>query len=215
MAEDKPCTIRQLCLQYGLQIDELLICCVFCRRALREFDIWSFVNKGLLVLWKKGFPHACCPRCLEVQALVQWLRRFERCGNATAVEEDTGKPLGELFIRCMGCYKPLNNSEKLFQIEDRKPFTKVAGNWRGFCLNCLTTPPPLTKYFLSVTVRRPPPPVPHIAWGFDPPPPQLSETSSDSSWTVTTSSPSSEAQESDAEPPLSDAESDGETEALI
>ncbi|CAC80269.1 E6 protein [Omikronpapillomavirus 1] len=211
MAEESPCTIKSLCLAFGLRFDELLISCVFCRTNLRTFEVWSFMTRNLKVLWRKGFPFACCPKCLEVQALVAWLRHFERSGNAKAVEEDTGESLGDLPMRCVGCFKPMSASEKQFQIEDKRPFTKVSGYWRGFCLNCLTTPPPLTRYFISVTNTGR---TPLISWGFDPPPRQLSESgSSASSWTITTTTTGSSSNAD--EHPLSDAESDGETEALI
>nr|AVC68884.1 E6 protein [Omikronpapillomavirus 1] len=213
MANTDPRTIKQLCIEFGIKLEELLISCIFCRKNCTEFQIWSYMTKELFVIWKKGFPHIACPKCIEVQALVDWLRHSEKVANARVVEDETGAPLGDLLIRCLGCFKTLSPSEKIFQVEDKKPFTKIKGSWRGFCLNCITYPPPLTAYFLSVSIPRPRT-LPQVYMGFDQPPRRLSESSSSgSSWTTTTTTPtrssSSSISSGRRRDTLSDAESDG------
>ncbi|AFA26588.1 E6 [Tursiops truncatus papillomavirus 7] len=188
MANTAPCLISELCDQFSLDIYELLITCVFCRNVLQDIDKWSFRNRELYVVWKKNFPFAVCPKCLEVQAIIDLLRKFERSGSAKTVEDDTGKPLGDLRLRCYGCYKPLTPTEKLFHVEDKTPFCKIANQWRGICTNCKYLPPRLIYYFFSYA-GRPRSPLPQLTWGFDPPYTTLSESDS-SSWTTTTTSSS-------------------------
>ncbi|AFA26567.1 E6 [Tursiops truncatus papillomavirus 4] len=217
MAYSTPCLMQDLCKQFDLDIYELLICCVFCRNILEDIDKWSFRNRELYVVWKKEFPFAVCPKCLEVQAIIDLLRYYERSGTAGTVEEDTGKALGDLRVRCYGCFKPLTHSEKLFHVEDNAPFCKIANNWRGICTNCKYLPPRLVYYFFSIA-GGPQSPVPGVTWGFDPPPRTVSE--SESSWTTTTtttSSPTSSPRSSitSGRRDSSDAESDGGEEVLI
>ncbi|ADJ96335.1 E6 protein [Delphinus delphis papillomavirus 1] len=213
MANTKPCTITELCKQFDLDFYELLICCVFCRRQLEGFEKWSFMNKELFVVWEKHFPFAVCPKCLEIRAIIDLLRSFERAGSEETVEEDTGVPLIDLRIRCYGCYKPLTTTEKRFHVEDGKLFNKIANNWRGLCTNCTYLPSRLQYYFFCVVGRTPQPPIPGLVWGFDHAPSQLEISGSDSSWT--TSSLASSISSGRRDDNLSDAESDGDTEILI
>ncbi|AFA26574.1 E6 [Tursiops truncatus papillomavirus 5] len=216
-----PCTLTDLCNEFNIDLYDLLIGCIFCRKHLEDFDKWSFKNRDLFVIWQKQFPFAICNKCVEVRALVDWIRHFDKAGGAQTVEEDTGKALGDLRIRCLGCWKPLTSTELLFHVEDGRPFNKIAGNWRGKCTNCLVLPPRLTAFFINISdgSRRP---IPGLTWGFDPPPPQLSSASSSSSWTVTSDSSEEDRQDSNSsissgrlDGNLSDAESDGQPEVLI
>nr|WDS49668.1 MAG: E6 protein [Neophocaena asiaeorientalis asiaeorientalis papillomavirus 6] len=220
MADSDPCLISELCEQFQIDLYELLICCVFCRRTLEDIEKWSFRNRELCVVWRKGFPFAICSRCIEVRAFVDLLRHFERAGSAGTVEEDTGRPLGDLRIRCYGCYKPLSATEKLFHVEDGRPFNKVANHWRGCCTNCTVLPPRLVSYFTSVSFSRPL--LPNLVWGFDRSPTRLSSSSDSdtSSWTTTSNSATSGRRSADSttglrDDNLSDAESDGGPETMI
>ncbi|ADJ96341.1 E6 protein [Phocoena phocoena papillomavirus 1] len=184
MAENSE-TIPQLCADFDLTTDELILLCIFCKKTLQAFDIWAHTVRGLLVVWRKGFPFAACRKCLEVLALVDGWRRFEYAAYASTVEAETGKPLGDIPIRCMGCFKSMTSLDKITHVEEKKRFHKIGGCWRGFCVTCIFTPPPLVHWFTSyVTVGGAPP---LVTWGFDRPVPALSE-SSGSSWTLTTSS---------------------------
>ncbi|ABY73444.1 E6 [Tursiops truncatus papillomavirus 1] len=212
MANTNPCTIIELCEQFDLDLYELFICCVFCRKVLEDIEKWSCRNREINVVWKKEYPYAVCCKCLEVQAILDLLRYFERSGSAKTVEEDTGKPLGDLRVRCYGCYKPLTATEKLFHVEDQRPFTKVCNQWRGICTNCQYLPPRLLYYFFTIAGRTVRSPLPGLTWGFDPPPANLSESES-SSWTTTTTSSDTSSQTSSSvtsgrrDDNLSDAES--------
>nr|WDS49662.1 MAG: E6 protein [Neophocaena asiaeorientalis asiaeorientalis papillomavirus 5] len=221
MAHAEPCLISELCEQFEIDLYDLLICCIFCRRHLEDFEKWSFMNKCLNVVWRNGFPFAICNKCTEVRALVDLLRHFERSGTAGTVEEDTGRALGDLRVRCIGCFKPLTATEKLFHVEDGRPFTKVANNWRGCCTNCLVLPPRLVSYFTTVSAPRTL--LPDLTWGFDRPPARLSTSSESdtSSWTTTSASSATSGRrtptdtQGGGEGNITDAESDGETETLI
>ncbi|ADJ96347.1 E6 protein [Phocoena phocoena papillomavirus 2] len=211
MADD-PRTIKDLCKNFDLSVQALLILCVFCKKQLTDLEIWSFSHKQLRVVWKKGFPFAACKKCLEVCALVDCWRNFQRSATAKQVEEDTGKALGDLDVRCMGCYKLMTTLEKAYQLEDEKQFCKIAGYWKGYCINCLTDPPPLVSWFnYAVTVGGPPP---LITWGFDPPRRPAQSVSSGSSWTITTST-SSSGREPEPDDPEDGDSSDDQEEMLI
>ncbi|ABY73451.1 E6 [Tursiops truncatus papillomavirus 3] len=189
MAYTKPCTITELCEQFNLHLYELCICCVFCRKRLEDYELWVFKNRDLYVVWQKNFPFALCCKCIEVRVIVDLLRHFEKAAFAQTVEEETGQPLGDLCIRCYGCLKPLSATEKLFHVEDGRPFNRIAGNWRGRCTNCLYLPSRLVYYFFYVATGRPNPPIPGLLWGFDERHRQAAE-SDTSSWTTTSSSAS-------------------------
>nr|WDS49656.1 MAG: E6 protein [Neophocaena asiaeorientalis asiaeorientalis papillomavirus 4] len=182
MAEDEPTCIRELCRKFGICLQELLIPCIFCRNHVPEFDLWSFSYKQLKVVWRKGYPFAACRRCTEVVALVDSWRKFECSAYARTVEAETGKPLGDIAIRCVGCLKKLTDLEKIRQVDRGRHFHRIASNWRGFCLNCLDGPPPLVRWFLGIHVPRP---RLIIGWGFDPPTRDEDSSSSASSWTTT------------------------------
>ncbi|AFA26581.1 E6 [Tursiops truncatus papillomavirus 6] len=217
MAYGKPCSISDLCKLFNLDFYELSISCVFCRKQLEDIDKWCFMNRDLQVVWKKEFPFALCLKCIEVRVIVDLLRSFELSASAKYVEEETGHALGDLKIRCYGCWKPLTESEKLFHVEERKKFEKIANQWRGICTNCYYLPGRLVYYFFSISGRTQSP-LPRLTWGFDRRPADLSDSEA-SSWTTTSASYSNSSSSSISsgrrDDNQSDAESDGQAEVLI
>nr|WDS49650.1 MAG: E6 protein [Neophocaena asiaeorientalis asiaeorientalis papillomavirus 3] len=206
-------TIPRLCADFDLTTDELILPCIFCKKTLQAFDIWTNTVRHLKVIWRKGFPYGACRRCLEVLALVEGWRKFEWSAGAATVELHTGKALGDLFMRCMGCFKPMSHLDKITQVEEKRNFTRIGGHWRGICVTCLFSPPPLIRWFTTCVNVGGTPPL--VTWGFDQQPRRLSESSA-SSWTVSTSSSSgrdrSDSRSSISSGRRSDPENSGESD---
>ncbi|ADJ96353.1 E6 protein [Phocoena phocoena papillomavirus 4] len=159
MASEKPtpCLLEDLCSSLHLQPEDLLLTCIFCKKHLSEPDIWQFIYKNLLVVWRHGWPFGICWRCVDFQAKLERLRHYERSAYAATVEIDTGLPLSALQIRCTGCWKQLSFTEKYSHIRWNLRFHKIANNWRGFCNFCVRTDADFPCIRYRPRVRRPQP----------------------------------------------------------
>lgn len=131
-----PRNIFLLCKVYELDLQDLNITCVFCGTALTEEEVVSFAYKELQVVWRKQFPFAACPACLEAAGKLRQFRYWQYSSYAPTVEYETGVSILELLIRCYLCHKPLCSEEKERLISEGKRFHKIAGHWRGACLQC-------------------------------------------------------------------------------
>ncbi|AVH76831.1 E6 protein [Tursiops truncatus papillomavirus 8] len=135
-----PRLLEALCASMEIRPQDLLLTCVFCKVQLTLPDIWSFMYKNLNVVWKKKWPHGICWKCVDVQAKIDRLRYYVRSAYATTIEEETGKSIKELTIRCIRCWKTLCTFEKYRHLRLNLRFHQVGCNWRGFCLQCIRIP---------------------------------------------------------------------------
>nr|APX52871.1 E6 protein [human papillomavirus 86]APX52889.1 E6 protein [human papillomavirus 86] len=134
-----PTNIFVLCQEYEVEFDNLRLLCIFCKNELTEGELLSFALKELLLVWKHGFPHGVCLKCICREAKVRELRHWEHSSYGSTVEQDTGVSLAHLNIRCHACFKPLCWPEKLHMVELNLHFHKIAGQWTGKCSNCRAT----------------------------------------------------------------------------
>nr|QIT07801.1 early protein E6 [human papillomavirus 71] len=131
-----PTNLFRLCNQYDVDLQDLNLTCIFCRNQLTEVEVVAFAYKELKVVWRSGFPFAACACCLEIAGKLRQLRYWQFSGFANTVELDTGTPVTEQLIRCYVCHKPLCSVEKERIITEGRRFHKIAGHWRGACLQC-------------------------------------------------------------------------------
>ncbi|ASH99057.1 E6 [Ailuropoda melanoleuca papillomavirus 2] len=131
-----PTSVRALCEELDVEVPYLILNCVFCKRWLSATDKWSFDQKALKLVWRKGYPYAVCGLCLHYELQISWWRRFRRSAYGQTVENETSTPLGDLLVRCYKCSKPLVPEEKSLMLEDNIRFYDIGGHWRGVCVMC-------------------------------------------------------------------------------
>ncbi|AXN57280.1 E6 [Macaca mulatta papillomavirus 2] len=134
--EGRPKTLLDLCDYCNLSLDILHVICVFCSKVLSTAEVYAFQYKDLNVAWRNNLPYGACALCLEVYGEIRYRRHREYSYYGKSVEEECGKPLEQLYIRCLLCHKPLCDVEKQRHVTHNKHFHKVAGEWRGRCLQC-------------------------------------------------------------------------------
>ncbi|CAA52536.1 early protein, partial [human papillomavirus 27] len=150
MSEENPCprNIFLLCKQYGLELEDLRLLCVYCRRALSDADVLAFAIKELSVVWRKGFPFGACGKCLIAAGKLRQYRHWHYSCYGDTVETETGIPIPQLFMRCYICHKPLSWEEKEALLVGNKRFHNISGRWTGHCMQCgstCTAPDPASR----------------------------------------------------------------------
>nr|ALJ33043.1 early protein E6 [Human papillomavirus type 54] len=133
---DQPRTLADLCKVCNIPMHSLQLPCAFCKKTVCTADIYAFQYKDLFVVWRHGFPHAACALCLELHGQINYRRHRDRACLWETVEQECGRPLEEIFIRCWLCHKPLCNVEKQRHVDYNRRFHCVRGYWKGRCLHC-------------------------------------------------------------------------------
>ncbi|CAA52567.1 early protein [human papillomavirus 40] len=129
-------TLYELCDQCNITLPTLQIDCVFCKTVLKTAEVLAFAFRELYVVWRDDFPHAACPRCLDLHGKVNQYRNFRYAAYAPTVEEETGLTILQVRIRCCKCHKPLSPVEKTNHIVKKTQFFKLKDSWTGYCLHC-------------------------------------------------------------------------------
>ncbi|AXN57287.1 E6 [Macaca mulatta papillomavirus 3] len=131
-----PKNIFLLCKEFGLELQDLRLVCVFCANVLTDAEVVSYAYKELDVVWRKQYPFGACARCLLAAGILRQFRRWNYSAYSTTVEQETGQSVDTLFVRCYLCHKPLCHVEKAKHVEEQRRYHKIAGNWTGTCLQC-------------------------------------------------------------------------------
>ncbi|QAB08758.1 E6 [Macaca fuscata papillomavirus 2] len=131
-----PKNVFLLCRNFGLELQDLQLVCVFCTEVLSDVDVVSFAYKELYLVWKKGFPYAACSKCLVLAAKFRQYRHWQHSAYASTIEAETGVCLDNILVRCYLCRKPLCAVEKAKHVELQRRYHKISGHWRGTCLQC-------------------------------------------------------------------------------
>ncbi|AAY32853.1 E6 [Tursiops truncatus papillomavirus 2] len=147
--------LNELCAQLHLPVEEILINCCFCNCQLSERSKWEQIYKDFKLVWREGWPHGICHKCQEIHAVKASWRGYEQSAYACYVEEETGTPLGDIYMRCLYCWIPLTGAEKIHMVEDRRHFIKINGYWKGLCHRCLWNPPRLAAQLGGINVVLP------------------------------------------------------------
>lgn len=120
----------------NVNIDVILLPCVFCGGFCTLQDKLDFLMSGLKVVWKNNCFHAACKVCRRVIAAEEDYRYRECTVEADFIERCTGKSILDVTVRCIACMHLLGASEKLLAKANNKPFYLVRKVWRGSCRYC-------------------------------------------------------------------------------
>nr|WGU21304.1 E6 [Firstpapillomavirinae PV-HMU-1] len=145
--EEPPLYLDDLSAFLDIPLDDIRVTCAFCDTVLPARDKRAFVKKLLCLVWRAGWPHGICWRCLEVTAVKDSWRNYRRSCHALTVEHEAGQPLADMFIRCVGCWAPLTNEEKIDMVDTGRHLHNIGGYWKGFCGTCTRDPPGLARLF--------------------------------------------------------------------
>ncbi|ACK76234.1 E6 [Erinaceus europaeus papillomavirus 1] len=129
-------TILSLCIQLGLQVSDLGLLCLFCKRELTVTDKIAFDLKKLNLVLRADGIYGCCRTCCKATAEFENAKYLQMVVEADGVESFTGRGILEVYMRCWECMKELEAVEKCMQIIREEPFRLVRGGWKGLCAIC-------------------------------------------------------------------------------
>ena len=136
MGLHNPTNIWLLCKEIEVDLEYLRITCIFCKNELTTEELLAIAIKELQIVWRDNWPFGVCAPCLARATKVRELRYWTYSGYGPTVEQETGKALAELYIRCHACCKPLSCQEKEYQVQTGIHFHKISGLWTGRCCQC-------------------------------------------------------------------------------
>nr|WMI31306.1 E6 protein [Firstpapillomavirinae sp.] len=133
---NRPLSIRDLSISCGVACSELCIRCNFCGKVLDFIEKVYFDYACLQLLWKHGYPRACCKVCARIISTWEFTRFYEDTLNPREVEDLLGIPFLQLNIRCYLCLRLLSTFEKAQVEEESGRVHRVRGAWRTKCYWC-------------------------------------------------------------------------------
>ncbi|ATQ38226.1 E6 [Gammapapillomavirus 7] len=133
---EPPGSIYSLCDSYGCTLENLNICCLFCRSPLSYNDILSFSVKQLRVVIRDNTFFAACCTCLQLSAAYEQRTYCQCTATAEFVKFMCGGDYCNLNVRCIKCIKRLDLPEVLECLESELPFYLVRCIWRSECRLC-------------------------------------------------------------------------------
>lgn len=136
MAALYPTSLDEYCACFNVSFFSLKLRCVFCKHIVNLQGLADFFMKSLSLVWKNEICYACCQPCLKLIAKYE-KEHFTRCTvTGEVLLFLTKKPLKDLVIRCVSCYKRLDFAEKLDCCYGDVNFFLVRNSWRSECRNC-------------------------------------------------------------------------------
>lgn len=112
MASPRLFGLKDIADQCGLSLAEFMIPCYYCSRWLTPQDKILYVLSDLLVVWKDDVPLAACQPCIRVSARLDFLFGFTRAIGFNQIGEVCSCDWGSVTIRCLICFRKLNNHER-------------------------------------------------------------------------------------------------------
>nr|AYA94326.1 MAG: E6 protein [Human papillomavirus] len=137
MAALKPCNLYDYCVVNGLSLFDVTLPCIFCKHDLSFVALADFHAKTLQLLHKDDGCYACCAECLRLSAKFEIENHFQCCVDARFFTTICEKPLHEITVRCLECYRLLDYIEKFDCCAADSPFCLVRGRWRNLCRHCI------------------------------------------------------------------------------
>lgn len=129
-------TVLSLCLHLGVQICDLGLFCLFCKRELSTADKIAFDLKKLHLVDRGDGIYGCCRVCSKTLAGFEHAKYLQMIVEADGVESFTGKGILDIYMRCWECMKELEALEKYMHVIRSEPFRLVRGGWKGLCAIC-------------------------------------------------------------------------------
>lgn len=137
MAEPHPTNLEDYCKVHNCSLFTLTLPCVFCKFEINYLGLAEFHYKNLSLIYKEGICYACCGSCLKLTAKYE-AEQFGRCSvDPRCIEFLCKKPLAEITVRCLCCFKALDLIEKYDCITADLPFVLIRHHWRNYCRHCV------------------------------------------------------------------------------
>lgn len=137
MEERFPVKLDEFCSYYNISLFDLSLPCIFCGFHSGLQDLASFHVKQLCIIWRSNTPFVCCRKCVTASAIYEYNNYCLCTVNAVFIESLLQKPLKDIPIRCLYCYKLCDLAEKFDCIVRDQSFALVRGTWRGPCRDCV------------------------------------------------------------------------------
>uniref|UniRef100_A0AAU7E2L3 Protein E6 n=1 Tax=Mops bat papillomavirus TaxID=3141892 RepID=A0AAU7E2L3_9PAPI len=131
-----PPTIKTLCEQCELSVEEVLLFCQCCWRQLSPYDKFLFEICELTLNWRHGGPYAMCQSCVKLKNQVDFICFSEGTFTATEVERQSNISIYHHQIKCLKCTRPLTFTEVQACVHNFEAFQKVKGELRAICSMC-------------------------------------------------------------------------------
>uniref|UniRef100_A0AAU6S5C4 Protein E6 n=1 Tax=Pipistrellus kuhlii papillomavirus TaxID=3140005 RepID=A0AAU6S5C4_9PAPI len=130
-------SIRSLANYLGLDTEELLLTCYYCARWLTVLDKVLFAHTDLGLYEKEGLYYGLCQPCVRSAAKLEFLMYYKTFTSVSAVELQFGGPFESLRVRCWGCFRHLNETEKKNTKQRQSDVAIVGDQPRALCTLCL------------------------------------------------------------------------------
>lgn len=137
MAETFPVKLDDFCSVFNISVFDLHLPCIFCGFATDLQDVAAFHLRRLCIIWRKKIPYICCRKCTIASAKYEYDHYCLCAVDAVNLEGLLQKPLKEIAIRCIKCYKLCDLAEKVDCIVRQAKFHLVRGSWRATCRDCV------------------------------------------------------------------------------
>ena len=139
MAAPQPTNLEEYCKVHNVSLFDLSLPCVFCKFDIDYLGLAEFHYKKLCLIYKSGISYACCGPCLRLTAKYE-AQQYCRCAiDPTCVEFLYKKPLCDITVRCLCCFKALDLIEKYDCIVADLPFYLIRHHLRNYCRHCVKT----------------------------------------------------------------------------
>lgn len=136
MASDRPRRLDQLCDQTGTSFFSLHLQCAFCNFTLSLQELAEFYEKSLCLLYRNDIPYGACRGCLRLSALLEYETHCRCKVSADILPDILGQPISSVHMRCLLCYKLLDQAEKFDLCSGSEDVYLVRHLWRGNCRVC-------------------------------------------------------------------------------
>lgn len=137
MAAEHPTDLKTYCRQFGLDLFDVSLRCIFCNCVLDLVELAKFHKKCLCLVWRHGVAYAGCSKCLCLSAKFEAEKHFQCSAKVDCLPYLLKTPLADICIRCYYCLGLLDLQEKCDLAAREKPACLIRGYWRGPCRLCI------------------------------------------------------------------------------
>lgn len=131
-----PQSLHELSELFELPIVHIPVTCYYCSCNLTFPDKVLFAFSGLALHWHNLVYYASCQACLRGVARLDFLTGYEDLKGPREIERIFSKPFRDLRIRCFGCYRHLNLTEKEDVLTTNENVAIVRGEPKALCILC-------------------------------------------------------------------------------
>nr|AYA94113.1 MAG: E6 protein [Human papillomavirus] len=138
MEERFPVKLDDFCSYFNISIFDLHLPCIFCGFYTDLQDLAAFHLRQLCIIWRSKKPFVCCRKCITASAKYEYDKYCLCTVSAVNLEGLLQKPLKDIAVRCLQCYKLCDLAEKFDCIVRQQEFCLVRGSWRALCRDCFS-----------------------------------------------------------------------------